>query len=298
MPNYIKLKSLLQKEEAPEEGYWGHTGAGVIFMARDTGRFLFGLRSRDVNEPGTWGGFGGRVEDGETPLSAVKRESKEETGYDGPVSFRVLHVYKDENFRYYNYLGIIDTEFDPDLNWENDNYAWVEFGEWPDPLHFGAEAAIKASKHKIQQLLNINYGLEEAAMDVPPPAIVQQAPATNPYAIKVDVPSFSTNKVDVAGDAIPESVIEKLADAIWRIEGGSKTKYPYGIMSIDTGRDVKKARRICMNTIRNNYGRWIKAGKKGKYLDFLANVYCPASHDPNGNKNWKKNIRAVSGLDF
>ena len=179
MPNTIKLASLVPEAESPQgDEYWGHRGAGVIIMARNTGRFLFGLRSRDVNEPGTWGGFGGKVDDGEGVVAAVKREVKEELGYHGTIFLMVLYLYKDKNFEYFNYLGIVDDEFDPQLNWEHDNYAWVEFGEWPEPLHFGAEKAIKSSLAKIKQALNTNYGLEEDAMDTPPPpAIVRQEPA-------------------------------------------------------------------------------------------------------------------------
>jgi hypothetical protein len=53
-----------------------------------------------------------------------------------------------------------------------------------------------------------------------------------------------------------------------------------------------------LNTIRNNHTRWIRAGKPGKFLDFLADRYCPKSADPVGNRNWKKNVRSISGLDF
>lgn len=63
-------------------------------------------------------------------------------------------------------------------------------------------------------------------------------------------------------------------------------------------KDKKEARRVCRNTVVNNYARWVKAGKRGSYLDYLANKYCPISHDKKGNINWKKNIRKVSGLDF
>jgi predicted amidophosphoribosyltransferase len=86
---------------------------------------------------------------------------------------------------------------------------------------------------------------------------------------------------------------ERLADAIYRAEGGAKAKKPYGILSIPV-RDEAHARRICLNTIRNNVKRWEKAGKPGDYLEFLARRYAPvgAANDPTGlNKNWLKNVR-------
>ena len=89
----------------------------------------------------------------------------------------------------------------------------------------------------------------------------------------------------------------RIADAIYRVEGGRKAKAPYGILSIKVSSE-QQARKICINTICNNHARWIDAGRPGKYLDFLADRYCPKSADPVGNRNWKRNIRRISGLDF
>ena len=88
--------------------------------------------------------------------------------------------------------------------------------------------------------------------------------------------------------------VDRIADAIYVIEGGSKTKFPYGIRSIDTKGDVAKARKICINTIRNNHKRWLKTEKKSEFLSFLANRYAPigAANDPkNLNSNWLKNLK-------
>lgn len=85
---------------------------------------------------------------------------------------------------------------------------------------------------------------------------------------------------------------DDIANAIYKIEGGSRAKVSYGILSIPV-RDADHARRICINTIRNNRIRWIKAGQPGNYLDYLADKYCPRSADPVGNKNWKRNIHKL-----
>ena len=90
---------------------------------------------------------------------------------------------------------------------------------------------------------------------------------------------------------------ERLADAIYRAEGGAKAKKPYGILSIPV-RDEAHARRICINTINNNVKRWEKAGRPGDYIEFLARRYAPvgASNDPNGlNHNWVRNVKAIYG---
>lgn len=99
-------------------------------------------------------------------------------------------------------------------------------------------------------------------------------------------------------EKLDAAIAERLVNAIYKIEGGDRTKYPYGIKSIDTKGDKEAARRICLNTINRNYSRWIKAGKPGSYLDFLGNRFCPAVDDPEGNRNWRKNIKKISGLDF
>lgn len=91
---------------------------------------------------------------------------------------------------------------------------------------------------------------------------------------------------------LSEAKVNKIADAIYKLEGGNKTAYPYGIKSIKTS----NPREVCKTTIRNNYQRWQKAGSKGDFLDFLADRYCPPSCDSQGNKNWKINIHRLVKL--
>lgn len=98
---------------------------------------------------------------------------------------------------------------------------------------------------------------------------------------------------------LPQCTVDKIVGAIYRLEGGDKTKYPYGIKSVDTKGNKEKARQICVNTVRNNYKRWEAAGSKGKYFEFLAKRYCPIPGDKTGlNKNWLKNLKLISGLDI
>jgi hypothetical protein len=94
--------------------------------------------------------------------------------------------------------------------------------------------------------------------------------------------------VHLMADAIDA---HKLADAIYIVEGGNYTKYPYGVKSIATKGNRAKARRICINTIRNTYKRWIAENKPYNFLDYLADRYCPAAADSVGNRRWKANIR-------
>lgn len=152
----------LKLEIAPKEGYWGRQGAGAIYLSKKTWRFLFGLRSDMVNEGGTWGGFGGKVDEGENPKQSVMRELEEETGYNGSLSLYFLYLYEDEGFKYFNYIAVVPDEFEPRLNWENDDYKWVEFGDWPQPLHFGTEEMLRHSLGKLKSLYDARQNLKEA----------------------------------------------------------------------------------------------------------------------------------------
>ena len=85
--------------------------------------------------------------------------------------------------------------------------------------------------------------------------------------------------------------VDKLANAIYIAEGGSKTRHPYGILK---RYKVTTPRQACINTINSNYKRWVKAGKRGDFIEYLGRTYCPigAKNDPTGlNKNWVKNVR-------
>ena len=85
---------------------------------------------------------------------------------------------------------------------------------------------------------------------------------------------------------------EKLADAICRAEGGAKARCPYGVLSVRV-KDAADARRITINSIQNNWKRWERAGKPGEFISFMADRWCPVSADPIGNRNWKRNVKAI-----
>ena len=57
------------------------TAAGVVFLAKDTGRCLLQLRNSDKRYKHTWGFFGGLIDKGETPFEALQRELVEEIGF-------------------------------------------------------------------------------------------------------------------------------------------------------------------------------------------------------------------------
>jgi 8-oxo-dGTP pyrophosphatase MutT (NUDIX family) len=135
--------------------FWGNEGAGVLPICTATGRILVAMRSPEVNEPNTWGIFGGKIdrhapgEKQETAEEAAKREFAEETGY--AKDFEIIPAYvweaPDKTFRYSNFIGLLDDEFEPEYDWETSYAEWVTLQELKDltPKHFGLQALLKNS---------------------------------------------------------------------------------------------------------------------------------------------------------
>ena len=142
-----------------QTGFWGRRGAGCIIMANDTKRFCIAHRSQYVEQPNTWGTWGGAIDGGEDPKIAAAREVKEEAGYQGAMQMIPLYVFKHSSgFTYYNFLAIVEIEFEPQLDWESQGFKWVEFGQWPSPLHPGLELLLSdpASIRTLQQAAQSN----------------------------------------------------------------------------------------------------------------------------------------------
>lgn len=88
---------------------------------------------------------------------------------------------------------------------------------------------------------------------------------------------------------MPAGFEQRMADAIWIAEGGSKTRWPYGVKSVKVS-SVAEARRVTVNSVRNNWVRWHAAGKPEPFVQFMARRWCPPSADPVGHRNWVKNV--------
>jgi hypothetical protein len=68
----------------------------------------------------------------------------------------------------------------------------------------------------------------------------------------------------------------EIVNAIYKIEGGAKATFAYGIRSVHYS-TVAEARRICFNTVRNNRKRYAQYGYREypDFLSFLQSRYCP-----------------------
>lgn len=84
--------------------------------------------------------------------------------------------------------------------------------------------------------------------------------------------------------------IDRLANAIYYAEGGTKTAHPYGILAHYKHTTPRQA---CINTINHALRDW---NGKGDFVSFLGARYCPvgAKNDPTGlNRNWVKNVKRI-----
>jgi hypothetical protein len=134
--------------------------SGGIFLAKDTKRFLFLLRTQGKTA-GTWGLVGGRKEPSDaTAYDALTREIEEEVGKT-PVIKKIipleLFVSNDQQFQYNTYVLLVDKEFIPSLNEEHSGYAWCSYENYPKPLHQGVKNSFnnKIIKAKIELLLDL-----------------------------------------------------------------------------------------------------------------------------------------------
>jgi hypothetical protein len=85
--------------------------------------------------------------------------------------------------------------------------------------------------------------------------------------------------------------IDKLANAIYKAEGGENTRHPYGILA---KYKTTTPRQACINTINSNLKRFNKDSFTDyEFIEYMSKSYCPigAKNDPTGlNKNWVKNV--------
>jgi 8-oxo-dGTP pyrophosphatase MutT (NUDIX family) len=134
--------------------------SGGIFLAKDTRRFLFLLRTQGKTA-GTWGLVGGKKEPSDnTAYDALTREILEEVGKTPAIKKIIpleLFVSNDQHFQYNTYVLLVDREFTPTLNEEHSGYAWCDYENYPKPLHQGVRNSFtnKIIRAKLELLLDL-----------------------------------------------------------------------------------------------------------------------------------------------
>ena len=134
--------------------------SGGMFLAKDTRRFLFLLRTQGKTA-GTWGLVGGKKEPSDnTAYDALTREIQEEVGKTPTIKKIIpleLFISNDQHFQYNTYVLLIDREFIPALNEEHSGYAWCDYENYPKPLHQGVKNSFtnKIIRAKLELLLDL-----------------------------------------------------------------------------------------------------------------------------------------------
>jgi uncharacterized protein len=123
--------------------------AGVCFVCRETGRVLLLCRP-----DGSWGFPAGRVEAGESPDEAARRETMEETGFVPLMPLRVLGQY--ENLRAYS--ARVD-QFPVTLNEEHCGFGWFAPDKMPGNLH-------RTTGHIVGAAVADNVAMDERDRDI------------------------------------------------------------------------------------------------------------------------------------
>lgn len=108
--------------------------AGILF--KSAGKIFLVKRGDD----GLWAVPGGKIEEGETPQEAARREIMEECGVDYAEPLTPYSLIDG----YVTYLAENVPLFDAVLNDENQSSGWFPLNELPDPLHPGLIATLSS----------------------------------------------------------------------------------------------------------------------------------------------------------
>lgn len=84
------------------------------------------------------------------------------------------------------------------------------------------------------------------------------------------VPTLEASEIDA----------ERLCGAIYKAEGGAKTRHPYGIMQ---KYKTTTPRQACLNTVASAKKRY---DTSDEFISYLAYTYCPLDAE-----NWAKNVK-------
>jgi 8-oxo-dGTP pyrophosphatase MutT (NUDIX family) len=124
--------------------------AGVIYLT-SRGNVLWLRRSDAGDHAGEWCFPAGKIEEGETPEQAAKRETSEETSYSPEGVMTPYHRTAD----FMTFLCPVEGEFQVVLNAEHTAHAWAPLTKPPQPVH----PAITAILKKIQEQPKANDSL-------------------------------------------------------------------------------------------------------------------------------------------
>jgi len=116
--------------------------AGILFISPEHKMLLMRRAKADDDHSGEWALPAGRIEKGETPEQAARRETQEEAGYEHDGGLSPFMHSDSHGVDFTTYLAH-SQRFKPKLNSEHDRAEWVSLDEAAKlPLHPGLEAAL------------------------------------------------------------------------------------------------------------------------------------------------------------
>ncbi len=128
----------------------GTRAAGILY--RVGGEILLLKRADNAGDyPGHWCFPGGRIEEGETPEQAARRESLEEIGY--TPNGEVRQVVEYDGFVTFSHSC---DKFQPVLDSEHSGYVWAHPERLPEPIHPGVVYALKSHAAMDESARQIN----------------------------------------------------------------------------------------------------------------------------------------------
>jgi 8-oxo-dGTP pyrophosphatase MutT (NUDIX family) len=128
--DFLEAENYFNDETGQQK--WGKSAGGMFIIADNTKKALLLLRNSNVHNSvngktyygNVWGIPGGAVEG--NIVNGIKREVQEETGYSGKMKVEASYVH---NGHYHTFIAIVPNEFTPVLNWEHDDYLWIDLHE-------------------------------------------------------------------------------------------------------------------------------------------------------------------------
>lgn len=118
--------------------------AGVLIKCIKTDRVFLLFRNDKIP---TWALMSGGVDEGESPIEALKREMFEELFVRANVVqfklVRIEHI-PEKNMEFHYFEGLTTEEFIPILDHENLNFGFFGINNLPSPLYPGLLAKIQA----------------------------------------------------------------------------------------------------------------------------------------------------------
>jgi 8-oxo-dGTP diphosphatase len=122
----------------------------VTALIRKGGKVLLGLRPQSSSLPGAWEFPGGKIDPGESPEYALKRELQEELGIDAEIgALRMAHTHS------YGERGVLLLIYDVNFWKCEPKTVYHESLRWADPSELDGLEIPEANRRILPRLLEI-----------------------------------------------------------------------------------------------------------------------------------------------